>query len=174
MKKKIIIIVAIVLALGAGFFAYKFLFTKEDKHKSYAEGSVEAEAEKLIKNWFQAMNDKDLDRYIECCFTEDLLAYYADNYGITVEDYKSYLAFTLEAGECETKDLEILEKTELSEESFEEINIAMEKRSGKSKYVSHMYQIKFKYKINFDNEWTETEETRKVILVDGKCYMYEE
>lgn len=90
------------LAVGAVTFV---VVNKKDKRTS-----VDKKAEQLVVRWFDAMTEKDVDGYIDCCFTEALLDSYVKNKDITKEDYKEYIKYQLENSDFKYRKLTVDKK----------------------------------------------------------------
>ena len=62
--------VIIVAVLGTVFFVFKK--NQKNKTKTYPQDSVEYAAKELITDWFDAVISKDYDKYLRCCFPDEI------------------------------------------------------------------------------------------------------
>ena len=169
-NKKIMIIgaVIIVAVLGTVFFVFKK--NQKNKTKTYPQDSVEYAAKELITDWFDAVISKDYDKYLRCCFPDEIKSYIMNQTGLEEKQFEEYVKYSMGPGDFSYKNLEIVKKENLPEEFFGEINIAIDNGSK----ISHMYEIVFKYEIMYDNEWQKVEENCRIIMINGKCYIFNE
>lgn len=159
MYKIIIGIIILVLAVGAVTFV---VVNKKDKRTS-----VDKKAEQLVVRWFDAMTEKDVDGYIDCCFTEALLDSYVKNKDITKEDYKEYIKYQLENSDFKYRKLTVDKKRPLDEDSYYETN---EQLSDGEK-ITAMYEITFSYEIYNEDEWEKVSETARIMVIKDNYYI---
>ena len=133
---------------------------------------VPYEAEALVKEYFEAMAEKDMDRLDNIFYQKDILKCFAVSNDMTEEKVLESLKEQVDKLELTYKEESISDYSAYPEIYVDDMNDSIYKAIGKENVIKYMYSISIKYVQHTTIGWEEKRDSIKVYVIDDGYYIW--
>lgn len=142
--------------------------TKGEAYENYNKDKAEA----LVKEYFEAMSEKDMDRLDNIFYQKDILKCFAVSNDMTEEKVLESLKEQVDKLELTYKEESISDYSAYPEIYVDDMNDSIYKAIGKENVIKYMYSISIKYVQHTTIGWEEKRDSIKVYVIDDGYYIW--
>lgn len=142
--------------------------TKGEAYENYNKDKAEA----LVKEYFEAMAEKDMDRLDNIFYQKDILKCFAVSNDMTEEKVLESLKEQVDKLELTYKEESISDYSAYPEIYVDDMNDSIYKAIGKENVIKYMYSISIKYMQLTTIGWEEKRDSIKVYVIDDGYYIW--
>ena len=163
--------------IGVGKMASAIItgLKKTDFELIISDSSLKAgqdKAEALVKEYFEAMAEKDMDRLNNIFYQKDVLKCFAVSNDMTEEKVLESLKEQVDKLELTYKEESISDYSAYPEIYVNDMNDSIYKAIGKENVIKYIYSISIKYMQLTTIGWEEKSDSIKVYVIDDGYYIW--